>query len=203
MARAATLFANLHLKGGKEIMGKNFKKISAEFRKEIEEILKMTILENFQKEMVEEDFYRYEVQLQSIKFVTYMSNEELEKSIELTIDLLEELKNLNNGGLNARMLQEKVRNIETKHQDELMQQLAIWNEIFNEKIYEIIGRIDVIRRVGGAYAMLISNPCFNSAIYAVYERLVDNFDDEELYCHSAYFLVRAVMHMRSDEIQDV
>ena len=32
--------------------------------KEIEEVLKMTIIENFQKEMVEEDFYKYEVQLQ-------------------------------------------------------------------------------------------------------------------------------------------
>ena len=55
-------------------------KVSAEFRKEIEESLKTTIIENFQKEMVEEGFYKYEVQLQSIKFVTYMSHEELEKS---------------------------------------------------------------------------------------------------------------------------
>ena len=183
-------------------MGKSFVKVSAEFRKEIEEILKTTIIENFQKEVAEEDFYKYEVQLQSIKFVTYMSNEELEKTIELTIDLLEELKNLNNGGMNAQMLQEKITNIETQYQDELMRQLALWNEIFTDRIHKIIGKIDVIRRVGGAYAMLISNPCFKSAIYAVYERLVDNFDDEELYCQSAYFLVRAVMRMHSDETQD-
>lgn len=184
-------------------MEKSFEKVSVEFRKEIEEVLKTTIIENFRKEMVEEDFYKYEVQLQSIKFVTYMSNEELEKSIELTIDLLEELKNLNNAGMNAQMLKEKITNIETQYQDEFMQQLAIWNEIFNEKIHEIIGKIDVIRRVGGAYAMLISNPCFKSAIYAVFERLVDNFDDEKLYSQSAYFLVRAVMRMHSDETQDV
>lgn len=104
-----------------------------------------------------------------------MSNEELEKSVELTIDLREELKNLNNGGMNAQMLQEKITNNETQYQDELMRQLAIWNEIFTERIHEIIGKIDVIRRVGGAYAMLISNLCFKSAIYAVYKRLVDNF----------------------------
>lgn len=64
-------------------MEKSFEKISAGFREEIEEIIKMTIIENFQKEKTEEDFYKYEVQLQSIKFVTYMLNEELVKSIEL------------------------------------------------------------------------------------------------------------------------
>jgi len=64
-------------------MEKSFEKISAGFREEIEEIIKTTIIENFQKEKTEEDFYKYEVQLQSIKFVTYMLNEELEKSIEL------------------------------------------------------------------------------------------------------------------------
>lgn len=183
-------------------MEKSFGKVSAEFRKEIEESLKMTIIENFQKGAVEEGFYKYEVQLQSINFVTYMSHEELEKSIELTIDLMEELKTINNGGINAQMLKEKVTNIETQYQDKWKLPLVLCSEIFTEKMYEIIGNIDVIRRVGGAYAMLISNPCFKSAIYAVYERLVDNFDDEELYCQSAYFLVRAVMRMHSDEIQE-
>ena len=191
---------NLNLQEGRKIMEKRFEKVSAKFRKELEKDIKMTIIKNFQKEMVEEDFYKYEVQLQSFKFVTYMTNKELEKSIELTIDLLEELKNINNGGLDARMLQEKVRDVETKYQEEALQQISILNEIYTDKIYEIIGEINVIRRVGGAYAMLVSNPCFNNAIYVVYERLVDNFNDEELYCFSAYFLVRAVMRINSDEI---
>ena len=34
-------------------MEKSFEKVSVEFRKEIEEVLKMTIIESFQKEMVE------------------------------------------------------------------------------------------------------------------------------------------------------
>ncbi len=132
-------------------MEKSFKKISDEFRKEIEEILKMTIIENFQKEMLEE----------------------------------------------------KIVNIEVEYQKDIIRQLAIWNEICSERMNEIIAKIDVVRRVGGAYAMLISNPCLKSAIYAVYERLVDNFEDEKLYCQSAYFLVCAVMRMHSDEIWNI
>ncbi len=183
-------------------MERNFKKVSAEFRKEIEGTLKFTIIENFQKEMVEEDFYKYEVQLQMIKFVTYMSNEELEKSIELAIDLIEEMKSVNNAGLNKQMLEEKILSIEEEHQKDVIRQLAIWNEICSERMNEIIEKIDVVRRVGGAYAMLISNPCLKSAIYAVYDKLVDSFDDETLYCQSAYFLVRAIMHMHSDEVEN-
>ena len=184
-------------------MEKRFEKITNGYRKEIEELLKTSVIESFQKETVEEGFYKYEVQLNSIKFVTYMSNEELEKSIELTIDLMEELKDINNGGMNAQRLKEKITNIETQYQDEYMRELTLWSELLTKKVHEIIGKMNVVRRVGGAYALLISNPCFKSAIHAVYDRLVDNFDDEELYCQGAYFLVRAVMRMHSDEIKDV
>lgn len=182
-------------------MEKQYEKISDEFRREIEGDIKKGIIEQFQKEMMEKDFYKYEVQIQSIKFVTCMSHDELEKSIELAIDLLEEMKNVNNAGMNKQMLEEKVVNIEAEHQEDLIRQVAIWNEICNERMNEIIVKIDVVRRVFGAYAMLISNPCLKSAIYAVYDRLVDNFDDEELYCQSAHFLVRAVMRMHSDGVE--
>jgi len=201
VAGAVVLFASSKYMERNKIMKKQYGTISVKLRKEIEENLKTTLIEQFQKEMVEANFYKYEVQLQSIKFVAYMSNEELEKSIELTIDLLEEMKKVNNGGLNMQILKEKVMSIETQYQDELMSQIVVWNIICNERIHEIIGEIDVVRRVGGAYAMLVSNPCLKSAIYAVYDRLVDNFDDEELYCQSAYFLARAIMRMHSNELE--
>ena len=40
-----------------------------------------------------------------------MSNEELEKSIDFTFELLEEMKKANNGGLNTQILKEKVHSI--------------------------------------------------------------------------------------------
>lgn len=183
-------------------MEKQYEKTSNELRKEMSEDIKNVIIEQFQKEMIEKDFYKYEVQLQSIKFVTYMSYDELEKSIELAIDLLEEMKNVNNNGMNKQMLKEKIDNIEAEHQEELIRQFAVWDEICSERMNEIIAKIDIVRRVGGAYAMLISNPCLKSAIYAVYDRLVDNFDDENLYAQSVYFLVRAIMRMHSDEVEN-
>lgn len=50
--------------------------------------------------------------------------------------------------------------------------------------------------------MLISNPGLISAICAVYERLVDQFDDEDLYAESCFLLLRAIMRMHSEEVRN-
>lgn len=67
---------------------------------------------------------------------------------------------------------------------------------------KLIAQIDTTRRVGGAYAILISNPGLIGAICAVYEQLVDRFDDDEMYDLSGYFLLRAIMKMNSNEYKE-
>ena len=183
-------------------MDRKYEKINDEFRNELENDLKMAIVEQCRKEEMEENFYKYEVQLQNVRFLTYMSDEELESSITMTIDLLEEMKKINNEGICEQELRKRVADIEENNEDKLMRDLHTWNILCSEKMIDIIKNIDMVRRVGGAYAMLISNPCLKSAIYAVYERLVDNFNDMELYCQSAFFLLRAIMRMHSDDIKD-
>ena len=185
-----------------DIMNRKYEKLNDEFRNELEKDLQTAIVEQCRKGELEEHFYKYEVQLQNIRFITYMSDEELESSIKMTIDLLEEMKEINNEGIGEQELRKRVADIEENNEDEFMRDLHIWNILCSEKIIDIIGKLDVVRRVGGAYAMLISNPCLKSAIYVVYERLVDNFDDEELYCQSAFFLLRAIMRMHSKEIKE-
>lgn len=67
-----------------------------------------------------------------------------------------------------------------------MQILGIWNSIKTEQLLELISKL-IVRRVGGAWAMLIANPCLISAIYAVYDRIVDSFDNDDLYMQSVFF----------------
>ena len=86
--------------------------------------------------------------------------------------------------------------------DNVMQILGIWNSIKTEQLLELISKLDRVRRVGGAWAMLIANPCLISAIYAVYDRIVDSFDNDDLYMQSVFFLMRAVMQMNSDECEE-
>lgn len=186
---------------GLKFMDKQFEKLDSETRAELENILKSTIVEQFRQDAIEESFYKYEVQLQDLRFITNMSDEELERSIKLTIDLLEEMKAINNSGMDGTVFRKKVTEIEEQYEDELMRQLHIWNLLCPKEVVKVISEIDMVRRVGGAYAMLISNPGLKSAIYSVYEVLVDNFDDENLYCQSAYFILRAIMRMHSEEVK--
>ena len=182
-------------------MNKKFEKLNNKLRSEIENGLQIAIVEQSRKEKIEEHFYKYEVQLQNFRFITYMSDEELEQSIKLTIDLLEEMKVINNDGMDKEEVRKKVTDIENNCEDEFMRQLYMWNVLCSQEIIKIICELDVVRRVGGAYAMLISNPGLKSAIYAVYEVLVDRFDDEALYYQSAFFILRAIMRMHSKELE--
>lgn len=179
---------------------KKFEAITAEEHSEIEEILVKAVNE-FRKEEISENYFKYIVELQSNKFITAMSEDEIEASARLTVDILEELKNINNAGINRIELEriEKEKNKNESDGGNVMQVLGIWNSIKTDRLSELIGELDQVRRVGGAWAMIIANPCLISAIYAVYDRIVDSFDDDDLYLHSAYFLMRAVMKMHSDE----
>lgn len=186
-------------------MEKRFDELIEEERMMVEEILYSSIVKHCRKEMIEENYYKYEVMLQNMKFETEMTDEEVKTSVKLTIDLIEELKRINNDGMNRdafeRMVAEKLINGESASK-EIMQTLNIWAELKNDKISEIIGEIDEVRRVGGAWALFLANPMLISAIYAVYERLVDNFDDGDLYCQSGFFLLRAIMKMHARELDE-
>lgn len=179
-------------------MKNKFEAISTEARKEIEEAFYKSIIEEFRKEMIEEFYYRYEVVVHDTVFQTYMTDDELKKSIELTLDLIEELKEINNNGIDRKTLDKIEESINDSNR--VSRTMAVYHEFCSDKMHLIIAELDVVRRVGGAYAMLIANPVLISGIYAVYDRLVDNFDDENLYLQSAYFLLRAVMKMHSDEL---
>ena len=82
------------------------------------------------------------------------------------------------------------------------QNVMVLKAVQTDKLVILMEEIEEICKVGGAYQMLLAHPSFASAVYAVFERLVDAFDDEELYLASAYFLLRAIFKINSDEIVD-
>ena len=76
-------------------------------------------------------------------------------------------------------------------------------QIGTGNLEKIVMEIAEFKRVGGAYWMIMSQPSFRQALFAVYEVIVDCFDGREernWYNISAFFLMRAIMRVRSDEI---
>jgi len=121
---------------------KKYENIHEETKKELEEDLKTAIIRDCRKEMIEEGFYKYEVQIQNIRFVTYMSEDEVELSARLAIDILEELKNINNSGFDRERLNEMQKNAEAE-KNELLSNILIWNKLCSERLLQIIDEIDV------------------------------------------------------------
>lgn len=182
-----------------------YAKISDEERNDVENILFSTVKEHLQVEEGTDGYCKYVVQLQNVKFETFMTNEELRKSISLTVDILEEMKSINNNGINKECLKKLEQKISSEHkfkEDSGLNSLFIWNEIESDRVKEIVIELNQVRRVGGAYALILANPCLRSALYSVFNRLVDCFDDDNLYLKSGYFLLRAIMKMHSTEIKD-
>lgn len=174
-----------------------FEKISKKAREKLEKIIYKTIVEEFRTEKIKESYYQYSIKLQDTIFVTDMTDDELKESINIACDVMEELKKINNEGIDKKKLKE----IQDKeYTDELFETLDIWNAIATEHLKELLNRADVVQRVAGAWAAIIANPVVISAITIVYEIQVDKFDDEELYAQGAYFVTRAIMKMRGTEI---
>lgn len=178
-----------------------YQAITEEDRAEIEAGLYDKIINDSwmeRKEKIEECFVCY-CKMQNITFTTEMTEDELRDSARLTIDILEELKKINNTGLNKEKFDALFKQYITEESG-IIGYLQVWNEaIRTEKIQLILSEIDQIKRVGGAYAAVIANPQLIQTIIAVYNVLVDAFDDEHLYCTGAYFLLRGIMRMHSCE----
>ena len=180
---------------------KKFEPISGKDRKELEEKYYTTVVGAFRKDEIEKDFHKYVVNLQDYKFITYMTDVELRLSIKLSVDLIEELKVINNNGLDKEAFEEVVSKIKMTEEEEIMAILGVYYEIATERMKEIVSEIDRVRRVGGAWAMLVANPGLKNTMYAVYEKIVDRFDDIEFYAHGGFFLLKAIMNMHGDKLE--
>ena len=188
---------------------KKFEPISTEERKIIEEEIVTAVIEQFQKEEIEEEYYRYDVFLQNIRFRTQMSHKQLALAAAYTVDIMEELKNINNNGVNRNKFEEIKKsaenNINSKYGElcTLWQELEALRQISTKKLDELVEEIAEFRKVGGAYWIIMSKPFLLQALYAVYEVIVDHFDDTEernWYDTSAMFIMRAIMRVRSVNI---
>ena len=96
--------------------------------------------------------------IQDAAFTTKMTENEIKTSARLTIDILEELKNINNTGLNKEKFNTLLKQYTTENA-EITSYLGIWDEVFRtEKIQLIFSEIDRIKQVGGAYAAILAHP---------------------------------------------
>lgn len=181
-----------------------FEKIKGAERERLEKLLYKEIIMEYRETKISDEYYQYKVILQNKKFLTNLTNQELKDTVHLAIDLMEELKEINNSGLNKERFEDYLKEVgaDSGKGWELMQVLNIWQFLATEQMKEIIAEVDKAQRVEGAWALLIANPQLHSAVLSVYKIIVDAFDNQKLYYHSADFLVRAMMNMHGQSCNE-
>lgn len=183
-----------------------FEIIEETYKKEIKDALLARFKKEFKSTEVDDGYSLYEVDIQHLHFRTFMNDEELSLSMDYAFEILEELKNINNYGTSKGKLVEleKIHRETYKPDDEefseMMLPVSVYNKFATKDLEMTLIGVANLRRVGGAYWMLLSRPGLVSAIFAVFDRIIDNFDNDELYIQSIYFLFRAILKVRSEEI---
>lgn len=151
------------------------------------------------------DYKKYHVTQQEIRFEAYLTDDELRRTVEAGIDIVEELIRINEEGFDKKKFDaawNDFKNEKGKYSDELDQVMFVKKYFYTEKILEIKDKVNEIRRVGGAYAMLISNPLLDQTIFVVYDAAVDLWEENNLDVLSIYFLIRTIMRMNSTELNE-
>ena len=180
-----------------------YEAITKEERAEIEEVLYNKLLKDSWEERKETngDYLVCYCKMQDIEFITEITTDELKTLVKLTIDMLEELKNMNNKWLNKEKFDALLERCVKDKDEDIIGFIQLWNEAFcTEEIKHIVSEIDKTRKVGGAYAAIIAHPQLIHTMISVYAVLVDTFNDESLYCRGAYFFLRGAMRIRSREL---
>ena len=175
---------------------KKYEMLEEKKKKELKRVLYDTAVEGMRKKKLGENYYEYLIEIQNLMSVTDLTDEELKDTIDIVIDIMEELQVINNSGKNRRMLEKIV----DKNEGEVKEIFKIWEWIKTEHLENLVVEMDKIQRVAGTYALLLANPQLISGIISVYDRACDKFDDEEIYGLRAYFLLKSAMCMHGREI---
>lgn len=157
------------------------------------------IFENKNPYMVKIDS-SYDVHANNLHFICTYSDEEIEMIADLCLELLEELRRINEAGYTKEdMLAAKT--INRKGFEDFFDCYRIYETFRTERIENIIDRLGETTRVGDAYYLMVSKPTFISGICAVFDVIIGRFEDAELYFSALFMLIRVAMHMHCDELK--
>ncbi len=176
--------------------------LSNERRNKYIEILSRKLNSDFPGEKLENGDAIYDVEVQGTTFTCCYSDDEIKAMIGYSVDILEELRKINDNGFDKESRNKVIKEIGNLFQDDDLNDIFKVSELYNkyktDRLSKIIDEeIPNTCRVGGAWWIILARPTIINTLDAVYEVMVDKFDDEELFISSCYFVLRVIMHSHS------
>lgn len=149
----------------------------------------------------DEGFFEYFVELQDEKFKIWVTDKEMEEAINIALLIVEELMLLPQNGMDSIKFADIRKSADAFETHGSIEYILTIEKILNENLKNLISKAASTVRVGGAYFLFLARPIISSAIYAVFEKLVDDLDNEEIQFCGGYFLLRAILKMRGDVVE--
>ena len=162
------------------------------------ELLKDTLLMRIMKNdtpRIIKDGDKYDVTVQNNCFSCHYTDEQMGSIASMCLELIKELKRINEGGYTRENLEEAI----AENEEDIFQVIHAYNSFSTDRMEEIVSQLGDVTRVGGAYYMLISKPGFIQGIYVVFKASIDRMDDIQTIFDSLYMLIRLAMRMCSEE----
>lgn len=172
--------------------------LKQEEKQELIDIFVNKIDDDFKTAATEDGGTVYHCLLQDKTFDVTLYDDELKNIVDLVFHIMDELENICNSGMhkeNFKALKEACKNGP-------FSQATLWHvqtiqKMATPKLQSLLDELYEVCRVDGAWKEIIANPVFMDAIFVIYERVVDCFDDDSVYLHCIYFMIRAAMYINS------
>lgn len=84
--------------------------------------------------------------------------------------------------------------------DRILAPLEVFADFKTDKLSDYVADLAGYTRVDGAWYMLLAAPCIKDVIYAVFDKMLDDPDDEGMWIWCLHFLIRGAMKMHGQEI---
>lgn len=161
------------------------------------EVLKDVLLTRIMKNdspRIKKDGDKYDVTIQNIHFSCNYTDEQMGSIASLCLELIKELKQINEGGYTREKLEEAI----AEDEEGIIQAVHAYNSFRTDRVEEIVSQLGDITRVDGAYYMLVSRPGFIQGIYVVFDAAIDGMEDEQTIFDALYMLIRLAMRMNGE-----
>ena len=162
------------------------------------ELLKDTLLKRIMKNdtpRIIKDGDKYDVTVQNMRFSCRYTDEQMGSIASQCLELIKELKRINDGGYTREDLEEAI----AEDEEGIFQAVQAYNTFCTDRMEEIVSRLGEVTGEGGAYYMLMSKPGFIQGIYVVFYASIDRMDDIQTIFDSLYMLIRLAMRMHSED----
>ncbi|WP_044914168.1 hypothetical protein [Butyrivibrio sp. WCE2006] len=153
---------------------------------------------DFGKEELEGGMY-YEVVLQDNRFSCAYTDKEMRSIISTCIKIIKELINIHDSGYSREQF-DQTHEENNDEENPLKPIYSVYLEIQTPALRKLIDEMACYTRTDGAFFMLIAAPCLISTIYSVFDVMLNDYDDEDIWFSCLYFLIRGAMKMHSQSL---